>query len=223
MFYFNNGLFSANGCGCNRCNQTRVIVGPQGPQGPQGIRGTMGLPGPQGPVGATGPQGPIGPTGATGATGAVGPQGPVGPIGPQGPVGPAGPATTIDALATSEPTTNTVASGALIPLGTQVGANGSAITYTTPTTITLGAGTYYVLFNTTADSTNGTTTSVGASLNVNGAPVTTATNYVTSTVPEAIIIQHLLTAADGTTLSFSNGAGTTTLYTDTKVSVLKIA
>lgn len=46
-----------NGCGCNRCQNERIIRGPIGPRGPQG------------------PRGPIGPQGATGATGATGTSG----------------------------------------------------------------------------------------------------------------------------------------------------
>lgn len=122
-----------------------TVVGPAGPQGPIGPVGPPGLQGPQGNTG------PIGPIGLPGALGPQGPQGIAGPQGPQGIQGPQGPAGVgqIAFRCSDEDQTVTPAEVA----GGQGGAvsftdsisNTTAISFPTPTTISINqAGVYNI-------------------------------------------------------------------------------
>lgn len=210
--------------------------GAQGPQGPQGIQGPVGATGatgatgPQGPqgiqgeTGATGPQGPQGIQGETGATGPQGPQGiqgETGATGPQGPQGEAGTSALQDALY-AYGGTQTVASGAIIPLASSV---------TTPTTtmslasnaITLPQGTYLVTYGATGE--RGADGNLSVQLYVNGAADANEiiTDYAT-TANAANVSKTILynATADGTTLSIYNVSGESVNLTGANVTAMRI-
>lgn len=196
------------------CSQNSVeyIRGPIGPQGPVGPIGPMG---PQGAQGPQGPQGIQGPVGATGATGATGPQG------PQGPQGEAGTSALQDALY-AYGGTQTVASGAIIPLASSV---------TTPTTtmslasnaITLPQGTYLVTYGATGE--RGADGNLSVQLYVNGAADANEiiTDYAT-TANAANVSKTILynATADGTTLSIYNVSGESVNLTGANVTAMRI-
>lgn len=211
------------------CSQNSVeyIRGPIGPQGPVGPIGPMGPQGAQGPQGPQGIQGPVGATGATGATGPQGPQGiqgetgATGATGPQGPQGEAGTSALQDALY-AYGGTQTVASGAIIPLATSV---------TTPTTtmslasnaITLPQGTYLVTYGATGE--RGADGNLSVQLYVNGAADANEiiTDYAT-TANAANVSKTILynATADGTTLSIYNVSGESVNLTGANVTAMRI-
>lgn len=214
------------------CSQNSVeyIRGPIGPQGPVGPIGPMGPQGAQGPQGPQGIQGPVGATGATGATGPQGPQGiqgetgatgATGPQGPQGPQGEAGTSALQDALY-AYGGTQTVASGAIIPLATSV---------TTPTTtmslasnaITLPQGTYLVTYGATGE--RGADGNLSVQLYVNGAADANEiiTDYAT-TANAANVSKTILynATAGGTTLSIYNVSGESVNLTGANVTAMRI-
>lgn len=214
------------------CSQNSVeyIRGPIGPQGPVGPIGPMGPQGAQGPQGPQGIQGPVGATGATGATGPQGPQGPqgiqgetgaTGATGPQGPQGEAGTSALQDALY-AYGGTQTVASGAIIPLASSV---------TTPTTtmslasnaITLPQGTYLVTYGATGE--RGADGNLSVQLYVNGAADANEiiTDYAT-TANAANVSKTILynATADGTTLSIYNVSGESVNLTGANVTAMRI-
>lgn len=214
------------------CSQNSVeyIRGPIGPQGPVGPIGPMGPQGAQGPQGPQGIQGPVGATGATGATGPQGPQGiqgetgatgATGPQGPQGPQGEAGTSALQDALY-AYGGTQTVASGAIIPLASSV---------TTPTTtmslasnaITLPQGTYLVTYGATGE--RGADGNLSVQLYVNGAADANEiiTDYAT-TANAANVSKTILynATADGTTLSIYNVSGESVNLTGANVTAMRI-
>lgn len=193
------------------CSQNSVeyIRGPIGPQGPVGPIGPMGPQGAQGPQGPQGIQGPVGATGATGATG------------PQGPQGEAGTSALQDALY-AYGGTQTVASGAIIPLASSV---------TTPTTtmslasnaITLPQGTYLVTYGATGE--RGADGNLSVQLYVNGAADANEiiTDYAT-TANAANVSKTILynATADGTTLSIYNVSGESVNLTGANVTAMRI-
>lgn len=214
------------------CSQNSVeyIRGPIGPQGPVGPIGPMGPQGAQGPQGPQGIQGPVGATGATGATGPQGPQGPqgiqgetgaTGATGPQGPQGEAGTSALQDALY-AYGGTQTVASGAIIPLASSV---------TTPTTtmslasnaITLPQGTYLVTYGATGE--RGADGNLSVQLYVNGAADANEiiTDYAT-TANAANVSKTILynATADGTTLSIYNVSGESVNLTGANITAMRI-
>ena len=207
-------------------------TGATGPQGPIGLTGATGATGPQGPIGltgatgATGPQGPIGPigpTGATGATGATGPAGPQGPVGPAGPQGPAGAdgLSEISSLLVANDATQTVTDDSLLDLGAAVGGVGTDISFTPPTTITLDEGTYLI----SASSVASGTAQAGMGITIDGASVATASQYVASTTPVVVYVQHLTTVAAGSsqTVSLINESGESNTYDDLTMSIIKLS
>lgn len=108
-----------------------------------------GPPGPPGPQGPQGPQGPTGPTGPTGETGETGPTGPTGETGPAGPPGPAGGiesfaflCSSVDQSITAAPTPG--GQGGAVTFNSSL-INGTAITFTSPSTINIiQTGTYNI-------------------------------------------------------------------------------
>lgn len=193
------------------CSQNSVeyIRGPIGPQGPVGPIGPMGPQGAQGPQGPQGIQGPVGATGATGATG------------PQGPQGEAGTSALQDALY-AYGGTQTVASGAIIPLASSV---------TTPTTtmslasnaITLPQGTYLVTYGATGE--RGADGNLSVQLYVNGAADANEiiTDYAT-TANAANVSKTILynATAGGTTLSIYNVSGESVNLTGANITAMRI-
>ena len=223
-------------------------TGPQGPQGIQGETGATGATGPQGPqgiqgetgaTGATGPQGPQGIQGETGATGATGPQGPAGPqgaqgiqgetgaTGPQGPVGPQGPQGEPGTSALQDALyayggTQTVATGAIIPLANSTSTPTTTMTLT-DNAIVLPAGTYLVTYGATGTRT--TDGNLSAQLYANGSALANeivsdnATSANSANLSKTILYTA---AADGTTLSLYNTSGESVNLTGANITAVRI-
>lgn len=198
--FFNPCCRTRPTCSQNSVEYIRGPIGPQGPAGPMG---------PMGPQGAQGPQGIQGPTGATGATG------------PQGPQGEAGTSALQDALY-AYGGTQTVASGAIIPLASSV---------TTPTTtmslasnaITLPQGTYLITYGATGE--RGADGNLSVQLYVNGAADANEiiTDYATTTNAANVSKTILYNATtDGTTISLYNVSGESVNLTGANITAMRI-
>lgn len=226
------------------CNQPSIeyVRGPMGPVGATGPRGPMGpqgAQGPQGPQGATGATGATGPVGATGATGATGPQGPAGPqgaqgiqgetgaTGPQGPVGPQGPQGEPGTSALQDALyayggTQTVATGAIIPLANSTSTPTTTMTLT-DNAIVLPAGTYLVTYGATGTRT--TDGNLSAQLYANGSALANeivsdnATSANSANLSKTILYTA---AADGTTLSLYNTSGESVNLTGANITAMRI-
>ena len=226
------------------CNQPSIeyVRGPMGPVGATGPRGPMGpqgAQGPQGPQGATGATGATGPVGATGATGATGPQGPAGPqgaqgiqgetgaTGPQGPVGPQGPQGEPGTSALQDALyayggTQTVATGAIIPLANSTSTPTTTMTLT-DNAIVLPAGTYLVTYGATGTRT--TDGNLSAQLYANGSALANeivsdnATSANSANLSKTILYTA---AADGTTLSLYNTSGESVNLTGANITAVRI-
>ena len=168
-------------------------------------------------VGPTGPTGPIGLTGPTGATG------PTGPTGPTGATGATGPASTIDSILVGNDGIESVATNGLVDLGTEINSTGSSITFTAPNTVTLSAGTYLINFSSLIVS-GGTAGDLGASLQINGTTVPTASEYISSATVSAFSteLQHNYTASDGDTITIINQSPITNNFRGPTLSVIKL-
>ncbi len=205
------------------CNQPSIeyVRGPMGPVGATGPRGPMGPQGAQGPVGpqgATGATGATGPVGATGATGATGPQG---PVGPQGPQGEPGTSALQDALY-AYGGTQTVATGAIIPLANSTSTPTTTMTLT-DNAIVLPAGTYLVTYGATGTRT--TDGNLSAQLYANGSALANeiVSNNATSANSANLSKTILYTAAaDGTTLSLYNTSGESVNLTGANITAVRI-
>lgn len=217
----------------------RGPMGPQGAQGPQGPQGATGATGATGPVGATGatgatgPQGPQGIQGETGATGATGPQGPAGPqgaqgiqgetgaTGPQGPQGEPGTSALQDALY-AYGGTQTVATGAIIPLANSTSTPTTTMTLT-DNAIVLPVGTYLVTYGATGTRT--TDGNLSAQLYANGSALANeivsdnATSANSANLSKTILYTA---AADGTTLSLYNTSGESVNLTGANITAVRI-
>ena len=210
-------------------------VGPQGPQGLQGIPGPAGEAGPAGPQGPAGEAGPAGPQGPAGETGPAGPQGPAGeagPAGPQGPagdVGPAGPAGADGTAATNqnallyETAAQNIASGAPIPLPTNVINSTGDITADGTTGVTLAPGQYLVNFVT--DASRGSTGPLGTALALNGTVLPYAADSVNSNASndERITLSTIVNVTDPSTLTVVNNTTNDNTYANSALSVVKLA
>lgn len=205
------------------CNQPSIeyVRGPMGPVGATGPRGPMGPQGAQGPVGpqgATGATGATGPVGATGATGATGPQG---PVGPQGPQGEPGTSALQDALY-AYGGTQTVATGAIIPLANSTSTPTTTMTLT-DNAIVLPAGTYLVTYGATGTRT--TDGNLSAQLYANGSALANeiVSNNATSANSANLSKTILYTAAtNGTTLSLYNTSGESVNLTGANITAVRI-
>lgn len=223
------------------CNQPSIeyVRGPMGPVGATGPRGPMGpqgAQGPQGPQGATGATGATGPVGATGATGATGPQGPqgiqgetgaTGATGPQGSVGPQGPQGEPGTSALQDALyayggTQTVATGAIIPLANSTSTPTTTMTLT-DNAIVLPAGTYLVTYGATGTRT--TDGNLSAQLYANGSALANeivsdnATSANSANLSKTILYTA---AADGTTLSLYNTSGESVNLTGANITAVRI-
>lgn len=211
----------------------RGPMGPQGAQGPQGPQGATGATGATGPVGATGatgatgPQGPQGIQGETGATGAQGIQGETGATGPQGPVGPQGPQGEPGTSALQDALyayggTQTVATGAIIPLANSTSTHTTTMTLT-DNAIVLPAGTYLVTYGATGTRT--TDGNLSAQLYSNGSALANeivsdnATSANSANLSKTILYTA---AADGTTLSLYNTSGESVNLTGANITAVRI-
>lgn len=230
--YYATKIYSdrCNGsCGCCGCGSN------VGPAGPMGLQGPPGPQGPQGPQGIPGPAGPQGPQGATGATGATGPAGPAGETGPAGatgatgatgPAGPAGETATNQNAMLYNAAAQTVPTATAIPLATNVINSTGAIAASGTTGVTLTPGQYLVSFDSDATVTEATAgESVGAALALNG----TAAPYAVSSVaaeansPHRISLDAIVNLADTETLTVLNNTGNSVNYTNSTLTVTKLA
>ena len=228
-----NGSCSCCGCGSN--------VGPAGPMGIQGPPGPQGPAGPQGPQGEVGPAGPAGATGATGATGPAGPQGEVGPAGPtgatgatgatgpagpQGETGPAGPA---GATATNENAMLYNTAGQTVTAGdnldfaaSQINSTGS-IAVSGTDGLSLTPGQYLVSFKT--DAVNAAVGNLGVSLALDGTALPYAISLIASPAaePQSLMLTAVLDLAAAQTLTVINSSGDTNSYSNSTLSLVKLA
>ena len=195
--------------------------GAQGPQGPQGATGATGATGPVGATGATGPQGPAGPQGAQGIQGETGATGPQGPVGPQGPQGEPGTSALQDALY-AYGGTQTVATGAIIPLANSTSTPTTTMTLT-DNAIVLPAGTYLVTYGATGTRT--TDGNLSTQLYANGSALANeiisdnATSANSANLSKTILYTA---AADGTTLSLYNTSGESVNLTGANITAVRI-
>lgn len=206
------------------------FVIPSGVTGPTGPTGLTGPTGPTGSTGSTGPTGSIGLTGPTGETGDPGPTGPTGLAGssgdqgPTGPTGPTGPSVSIDSILTANDGIQSVASNGLVDLGTTINSTGTSIIFTTPSTITFNvAGTYLINFSSLIIN-GGTAGNVGASMQINGTTVPTASEYIQSTtsVFMSTELQHNYTVSVGDTLTIANLSSVANNFHDPTLSIIKL-
>ena len=187
-------------------------IGPTGPTGPQGI------PGPDGATGPTGPQGIPGPDGAIGPTGPIGPAGADGAIGPTGPTGPAGADSTIDSFLAVNTASQAVEAGTDFDLGTAVAQNGTSITFTAPSTVTLSEGTYLIIASAFVDDA----ATPGITIEVDGTAVPTAENYPNTTSPATVQATHILTTT-GATVTVANTSANTETADQVSLTVIKLS
>lgn len=162
--------------------------------------------GPMGPVGATGPRGPMGPQGAQG---------------PQGPQGEPGTSALQDALY-AYGGTQTVATGAIIPLANSTSTPTTTMTLT-DNAIVLPAGTYLVTYGATGTRT--TDGNLSAQLYANGSALANeivsdnATSANSANLSKTILYTA---AADGTTLSLYNTSGESVNLTGANITAMRI-
>ena len=174
-----------------------------------------------GPIGPTGPTGPTGPIGLTGLTG---PTGPTGPIGLTGPTGPTGPVATINSILTANDGIQSVTASGLVDLGAEINSTGASLTFTAPNTVTIAeAGTYLINFSSLIMS-GGTAGNLGASLQINGTIVPTASEYVDSTAMPGFSteLQHNYTATAGDTITIINSSTVANNFHDPTLSVIRL-
>lgn len=190
----------------NPCNGSSPCCGCGSNVGPAGPMGLQGPAGPQGPQGIQGPQGPQGATGATGATGAAGAT-----------------ATNQNAML-YQTAAQSVAAGDTLTLGTNVINSTGDITASGTTGVTLNAGQYLVSFVTDAAiSGDGT---IGAALALGGTALPYAAGAHSSTADTAsdrIAITAIIASTTVQTLTVLNNTGTANTYTNSTLTVVKLA
>lgn len=166
-------------------------------------------------------RGPMGPVGATGPRGPMGPQGAQGPQGPQGPQGEPGTSALQDALY-AYGGTQTVATGAIIPLANSTSTPTTTMTLT-DNAIVLPAGTYLVTYGATGTRT--TDGNLSAQLYSNGSALANeivsdnATSANSANLSKTILYTA---AADGTTLSLYNTSGESVNLTGANITAVRI-
>ena len=198
-----------NGCNCQRCNQNPVVI--RGPIGPTGATGQRG---PIGPQGATGPSGPQGPQGE------VGPQGPVGATGATGATGPQGPAGTNDIIYAGNTTTQTVASGEIIPITEITSTPDSTMSVSANAVNLPEAGTYLVSYFANADGTTGFDLSLYlGGVQIPGETISVAGSGTSDSASKTILV----TTSGADTLSLYNTSANAVAFDSVALTVLKTA
>lgn len=203
---------SCNGsCGCCGCGSN---VGPAGPMGPQG---------PAGPQGVQGPQGIPGPQGETGATGATGPQGLQGETGATGPQGPAGTTATNENAMLYNTAAQSAANGTALSFDANVVHSTGSIALSGTTGVSLSAGQYLVTF--ASDGSAADTGDLGAALELDGSAQPYAVTSVTQTGSGSarLVLTAIVSPAATQTLTVVNTAGNTVSYTNSTLTVTKLA
>ena len=172
---------------------------------------------------ATGPTGPQGIKGLTGATGPQGIQGLTGATGPTGAVGPTGPSATIDSILVGNDGTQSAASNTNIPMGTQINATGTSLSYTAPNQITVNeAGSYLINVSSIINNTSAAG-DLGISLAINGTVVPTASEYIATQAGSfSSELQHNYNATAGDIITLTNTSTVSNDYHDTTVSIIRL-
>ena len=193
---------SGSGCGCCSCTGPAGPMGPQGPVGPQGVQGPAGPQGPQGERGETGPQGPVG---------ATGPQGPAGTT-----------ATNENAMLYNTDAQTIAAGGTLSLPANSINSTGS-ITASGTTGVTLAPGHYPVPF--VSDATVAAAGTPGAALGLGGAALPYAVTAETQDAAGAdrITLTAIVTPTTAQPLTVINSSGSSNTYTNSTLTVVKLA
>lgn len=193
---------SGSGCGCCSCTGPAGPMGPQGPVGPQGPQGERGETGPQGPVGATGPQGPVGAT---------------------GPQGSAGTTSTNENAMLYNTDAQTIAAGGTLSLpANSINSTGS-ITASGTTGVTLAPGQYLVTF--VSDANVAAAGTLGAALELGGTALPYAVTAETQDAAGAdrITLTAIVTPTTAQPLTVINSSGSSNTYTNSTLTVVKLA
>ena len=193
---------SGSGCGCCSCTGPAGPMGPQGPVGPQGVQGPAGPQGPQGERGETGPQGPVG---------ATGPQGPAGTT-----------ATNENAMLYNTDAQTVAAGGTLTLPANSINSTGS-ITASGTTGVTLAPGQYLVTF--VSDANVAAAGTLGAALELGGAALPYAVTAETQDAAGAdrITLTAIVTPTTAQPLTVINSSGSSNTYTNSTLTVVKLA
>ncbi len=193
---------SGSGCGCCSCTGPAGPMGPQGPVGPQGVQGPAGPQGPQGERGETGPQGPVG---------ATGPQGPAGTT-----------ATNENAMLYNTDAQTIAAGGTLSLPANSINSIGS-ITASGTTGVTLAPGQYLVTF--VSDANVAAAGTLGAALELGGAALPYAVTAETQDAAGAdrITLTAIVTPTTAQPLTVINSSGSSNTYTNSTLTVVKLA
>ncbi len=193
---------SGSGCGCCSCTGPAGPMGPQGPAGPQGVQGPAGPQGPQGERGETGPQGPVG---------ATGPQGPAGTT-----------ATNENAMLYNTDAQTIAAGGTLSLPANSINSTGS-ITASGTTGVTLAPGQYLVTF--VSDANVAAAGTLGAALELGGAALPYAVTAETQAAAGAdrITLTAIVTPTTAQPLTVINSSGSSNTYTNSTLTVVKLA
>ena len=193
---------SGNGCGCCSCTGPAGPMGPQGPAGPQGVQGPAGPQGPQGERGETGPQGPVG---------ATGPQGPAGTT-----------ATNENAMLYNTDAQTIAAGGTLSLPANSINSTGS-ITASGTTGVTLAPGQYLVTF--VSDANVAAAGTLGAALELGGTALPYAVTAETQDAAGAdrITLTAIVTPTTAQPLTVINSSGSSNTYTNSTLTVVKLA
>lgn len=193
---------SGSGCGCCSCTGPAGPMGPQGPVGPQGVQGSAGPQGPQGERGETGPQGPVG---------ATGPQGPAGTT-----------ATNENAMLYNTDAQTIAAGGTLSLPANSINSTGS-ITASGTTGVTLAPGQYLVTF--VSDANVAAAGTLGAALELGGTALPYAVTAETQDAAGAdrITLTAIVTPTTAQPLTVINSSGSSNTYTNSTLTVVKLA
>lgn len=193
---------SGSGCGCCSCTGPAGPMGPQGPVGPQGVQGPAGPQGPQGERGETGPQGPVGAT---------------------GPLGPAGTTATNENAMLYNTDAQTIAAGGTLSLpANSINSTGS-ITASGTTGVTLAPGQYLVTF--VSDANVAAAGTLGAALELGGTALPYAVTAETQDAAGAdrITLTAIVTPTTAQPLTVINSSGSSNTYTNSTLTVVKLA
>lgn len=193
---------SGSGCGCCSCTGPAGPMGPQGPVGPQGVQGPAGPQGPQGERGETGPQGPVGAT---------------------GPQGPAGTTVTNENAMLYNTDAQTIAAGGTLSLpANSINSTGS-ITASGTTGVTLAPGQYLVTF--VSDANVAAAGTLGAALELGGTALPYAVTAETQDAAGAdrITLTAIVTPTTAQPLTVINSSGSSNTYTNSTLTVVKLA
>lgn len=193
---------SGSGCGCCSCTGPAGPMGPQGPVGPQGVQGPAGPQGPQGERGETGPQGPVG---------ATGPQGPAGTT-----------ATNENAMLYNTDAQTIAAGGTLSLPANSINSTGSIMASGT-TGVTLAPGQYLVTF--VSDANVAAAGTLGAALELGGTALPYAVTAETQDAAGAdrITLTAIVTPTTAQPLTVINSSGSSNTYTNSTLTVVKLA